>query len=92
MTLYRWLKKEGLPVSLRFCSPAECCSLMGQSRSGILLYLHTRGGHYTAYENAGGGRLHFYNAVYGRQNMIMDPAEFFRKYVFVPATILIYVT
>ena len=91
LTLYRWLKKEGLPVRMKMCTEAECCRLMKQSKNGILLYFHSRGGHYTAYANTGSGKIHFLNAVYGKRNMIMDPESFFSEHILIPVTVLIYI-
>ena len=90
-TLFRWLRKKGLPVKFSFLSKSNGIKHMKSSRFGILLYTHKRGSHYTAYKNVGGGKLHFYNAIYGKENHIVTPEEFFKKYVLLPIAMVIYV-
>ncbi len=89
-TLFYWLKKKGLPVKFSFLSKGNGIKHMNESKCGILLYTHKKGSHYTAYRNIGNGYLHFYNAVYGKQNHIMKAEDFFKKYVLLPMAMVIY--
>ncbi len=89
-SLYTWLKREGLPVRIFVGLKQQCCEKMLESSSGILLYTHKRGGHYTAYRKVSKDHLQFYNAVYGLRDMVVAPDQFMNKYVFLPWTTVIY--
>jgi len=90
-TLAHWLKKEGLPIHISMMLKGQTAEKMKHSSTGILLYTHKRGSHYTAYRNAGNGTVQFYNAVYGARNMIITPEAFIKKYVLLPWMFLIYI-
>ena len=91
LTVMMWLRKQGL--ACRLTPPYDGMALKAaeKSSSGILLYTHSRGAHYAAYRKMPDGRLHFYNAVYGRRNHETQLAEFIRNYALFPVSSLIYV-
>lgn len=89
--LWVWLKDHGLPVKMSAPFDRHAVEKMKQSRSGILLYSHTRGAHYCAYRSQNDGTMHFYNAVYGRKNHIMTPEEFLKQYALFPFSSAIYI-
>ncbi|MEE3488606.1 MAG: hypothetical protein VZT48_10955 [Bulleidia sp.] len=64
VSLVYWLRKQGLDVKIAVGKRA-CIKAMQESNSGIFLYSHEKGSHYTSYEKVGKNRFHFYNAVYG---------------------------
>ncbi|MCH4222386.1 MAG: hypothetical protein LKF62_03245 [Solobacterium sp.] len=88
MSLYFWLKSQGLNVQVTPYGRNRVLNAMKQSSSGILLYTHTHGAHYTAYHKEPDGKYHFYNAVYGMRYQIMDGEAFMEKYT-VPLSLMV---
>lgn len=75
-----YLKHMGFSVGLTF-GKKNCIAQMKHSKNGILLYGRTFGAHFVFYRREfGHARLHFYNAVYGKENHYERPEEFFSKY------------
>ena len=89
--LYLWLRKKGLKVHMRHISRNQCVKQMKNSSSGIFLYIHKRGSHFTTYENLKDGTFKFYNAVYGKKNMILNIEQFIHTYTFLPIGFLLYI-
>ncbi|MBR3310429.1 MAG: hypothetical protein IKG15_01255 [Solobacterium sp.] len=87
--LYVWLRQQGMPVSLTLPGNRSAEKAMLSGKNGILLYTHRNGLHYVLYENLGNGRMHFFNAVYGRKMHIEEPGAFIRKNCFLPLTMVI---
>lgn len=90
--LFRYLKNEGLSVRIQVIDKENCEDIMKSTKSGILLYIHSRGAHYTAYQKTGNGRYHFYNAVYGQRYMVVSASAFMNKYLFIKSALLISVS
>lgn len=91
ISLYFWLKKQGLNAHISGGTNAKMIKKMCASKSGILLYIHRTNAHYVAYEVLKDGRIQFYNAVYGKKNHITTASEFLRENSFIPLSSLIYV-
>lgn len=91
ISLYFWLKKQGLNAHISVGTNAKMIKKMCASKSGILLYIHRTNAHYVAYEVLKDGRIQFYNAVYGKKNHITTASEFLRENSFIPLSSLIYV-
>ena len=91
ISLYFWLKKQGLNVHISAGTNAKIIKKMCASKSGILLYIHRHNAHYVAYEVCKDGRVHFYNAIYGKKNHIMTASEFLSENSFIPLSSLIYI-
>ena len=86
-----YLRAQGLQVHAAVFSRSVCLSAMAHSSSGILLYTHKKGAHYTAYQRTDSGLYHFYNAVYGADRMILSGGQFLKTYAFLPVNMLLYV-
>jgi hypothetical protein len=86
-----YLRSQGLKVDAAVFSRALCLSAMAHSDSGILLYTHKKGAHYTAYQRTDSGLYHFYNAVYGADRMVLSGGQFLKTYAFLPVNMLLYV-
>jgi len=91
ISLYFWLKKQGLNAHISVGTNAKIIKKMCASKSGILLYIHRTNAHYVAYEVLKDGRIQFYNAVYGKKNHITTASEFLSENSFIPLSSLIYV-
>ena len=91
ISLYFWLKKQGLNAHISAGTNAKIIKKMCASKSGILLYIHRHNAHYVAYEVCKDGRVHFYNAIYGKKNHIMTASEFLSEDFFIPLSSLIYI-
>ncbi|MBF1072933.1 MAG: hypothetical protein HXL40_07650, partial [Solobacterium sp.] len=91
ISLYFWLKKQGLSAHISVGTNAKIIKKMCASKSGILLYIHRTNAHYVAYEVLKDGRIQFYNAVYGKKNHITTASEFLSENSFIPLSSLIYV-
>jgi len=91
ISLYFWLKKQGLNAHISVGTNAKIIKKMCASKSGILLYIHRTNAHYVAYEVLKDGRVQFYNAVYGKKNHITTASEFLSENSFIPLSSLIYV-
>ena len=91
ISLYFWLKKQGLNSHISVGTNAKIIKKMCASKSGILLYIHRTNAHYVAYEVLKDGRIRFYNAVYGKKNHITTASEFLSENSFIPLSSLIYV-
>ena len=91
ISLYFWLKKQGLSVHISAGTNAKIIKKMCASKSGILLYIHRTNAHYVAYEVLKDGKIQFYNAVYGKKNHITTASEFLSENSFIPLSSLIYV-
>lgn len=91
ISLYFWLKKQGLNVHMSAGTNTKIIKKMCASKSGILLYIHRYNAHYVAYEVCKDGRIHLYNAVYGKRNHIMTASEFLSEHSFIPLSSLIYI-
>ena len=91
MMVMLWLKKKGLKVRMTLPSDLLCVRAVKTSSSGILLYTHARGAHYTAYRRNPDGTLQFYNAVYGRRNHNVRFEEFLKQHALFPVSSVIYV-
>ena len=91
ISLYFWLKKQDLNVHISAGTNAKIIKKMCASKSGILLYIHRTNAHYVAYEVCKDGRIHFYNAVYGKKNHIITASEFLSENSFIPLASLIYI-
>ena len=91
ISLYFWLKKQGLNSHISVGTNAKIIKKMCASKSGILLYIHRTNAHYVAYEVLKDGRIQFYNAVYGKKNHITTASEFLSENSFIPLSSLIYV-
>ena len=91
ISLYFWLKKQGLSAHISVGTNAKIIKKMCASKSGILLYIHRTNAHYVAYEVLKDGRIQFYNAVYGKKNYITTASEFLSENSFIPLSSLIYV-
>ena len=91
ISLYFWLKKQGLGVHISVGTNAKMIKKMCASKSGILLYIHRTNAHYVAYEVLKDGKIQFFNAVYGKKNHITTASEFLRENSFIPLSSLIYV-
>ncbi len=89
--LYNWLVKQGMQVRLSLPGMKAVKEAMASSRSGILLYTHKQGMHYTAYRKVSSNSFQFYNAVYGLEDHIETIDSFFRKYSFLPIASVIYI-
>lgn len=89
--LYYWLKKQGLRVHMTHLSQKACIEQMKNSSSGILLYYHKRGSHFTTYKKLEDGTFKLYNAIYGKQNHISTMEEFIQKHSRIPLNFLIYI-
>lgn len=87
--LYRWLKKQGIDVSMSLPANSAALKKIASSPCGIILYNHARGAHYVTYRNLGKGHIQIYNAVYGKRNHVMDSAEFMRKFSLFPTCFVI---
>ena len=77
--LLKYFKKHGIAMHMYTGSNERIAKIIQDSTMGILLYVHTDGAHYCAYEKRPDGRIRFLNAGYGRRNDIMDPARFLRQ-------------
>ena len=88
--LWVWLRDQGVNALMSAPFDRHAVKVMNESRFGILLYSHKRGAHYCAYRNLGGGKMQFYNAVYGRKQHIMTPEEFLKTYALFPFSSVIY--
>ena len=91
ISLYFWLKKQGLNIHMSAGTNTKIIKKMCASKSGILLYIHRHNAHYVAYEVCKDGRIHLYNAVYGKRNHIMTASEFLSEHSFIPLSSLIYI-
>lgn len=88
-SLYRWLKKQGLNVSMSLPSNISAKKKIRQSPCGIILYSHSRGAHYVVYRNLGKNRVQIYNAVYGRKNHVISADEFMKEFTLFPTSVVI---
>jgi hypothetical protein len=89
MSLYFYLKKEGLQVRINPYGRRRVLAAMAKGNTGILLYTHTRGAHYTAWKKMPNGSFHFFNAVYGLKYQVMTGEEFLKKYSLPLSTMVI---
>lgn len=87
--LYRWLKKQGLNLTMSLPANFHAASLIRTSPGGIILYSHKRGAHYVTYRNLGGGKVQIYNAVYGRRNHVIGIDEFLKEFTLFPTSVVI---
>lgn len=87
--LMKYLKGEGLPLNMQIIDSENCESVMADTSSGIILYVHTRGAHYTCYKKMRNGRYHFYNAVYGSRYQVISASAFMNKYPFIKRAVLL---
>lgn len=92
MSLYFYLKKEGMNVRMVPYGRKRVLAAMAGGDSGILLYTHSRGAHYTAWKKMPNGSCHFYNAVYGMKYQVMRAEDFLKKYSLPLSTMVIIVT
>lgn len=74
--LYLYLKKCKLDVSVSLPGKQGCLRALQECECGILLYQHSRGGHYAAFDKADQNRVHFYNAVYRKKDHITSLEQF----------------
>lgn len=89
--LTMWLRSKKLKVGMTLPSNRKAAAAMHASDSGILLYTHAHGAHYTTYRKLPSGEFWFYNAVYGRASHIDTAEGFMNKYVLFPFSTAIYV-
>ena len=86
-----FLRQKGLRVKRSLPSDTLTANAMDNSDSGILLYSHRRGAHYTAYRRVDEKRFQFFNAVYGERNLVMTPGDFLSRYALFPLSCVLYV-
>lgn len=86
----RYLKRSGFPM--RSCFGVKRAAERAQAaRAGVLLYRHSGGWHFVAFERADGGRLHFYNAIAGAPDHIERMDSFLRRQNLAKTVWLMYV-
>lgn len=85
-----WLKRQGLNLGLTRGTNRQSIEAMKKYKGGILLYTHRRGAHYVAFENIGGGKIHVWNAVYGKRDHIDTPENFLKVYAWLPFSSVLY--
>jgi hypothetical protein len=90
INLYSYLKRHGLDLKMRTGLSSSLIHKMEQSQAGILLFNHTYGSHYAAYERIDDRRYHFWNAVYGKQNDIITMDKFQKERVLWPLGTVLY--
>lgn len=91
LMLLVWLRSRGLNAAMTRPSNRKALEAMKKTKSGILLYTHNRGAHYTAFRRMPGGQLWFYNAVYGKASHVDSAEGFLKKYSLFPFSTVIYV-
>jgi hypothetical protein len=89
ITLMAYLQKQGLKVSLSFPSDRLAVKAVRNSSSGILIYNHKQGAHYTAFCTLQGETVHFYNAVYGQCFHEEPVSAFLKRNDFLPISMVI---
>lgn len=89
--LRRYLNKKGLPAKLSLPLDTDALPKIISSRCGIILYHHAYGAHFCAYRKEEDGRLHFYNAIYGRRYHFDTLEHFMKSYEFLPFTMALYI-
>ena len=87
--LIRWLKKQGLDVHVSAPFNKSAVKMVRSSKSGIILYNHTKGAHYTTYRYLGDSKVQLYNARYGRRNHVISIDEFMYSFTLFPTSIVI---
>lgn len=90
-SMYLYLKSLHIPVKWAAGRDKKITEKMKKSRFGILAYTHNKGAHYTSYRSLGDGRVHFYNAIYGRSFHKEAPERFLAKHSLLKASILLYI-
>ena len=88
-SLFLWLKKQGLDVSMSLPSNRNCVKKIRRSTCGVILYNHSRGAHYVTYRNLGHDNIQIYNAVYGKRSHVMKSADFMKKFALFPTSVVI---
>ncbi len=91
LMLLVWLRSRGLNAAMTRPSNARALEAMRKTQSGILLYTHSRGAHYTAFRRLSSGQLWFYNAIYGKASHVDSPEGFLKKYALFPFSTVIYI-
>ncbi len=79
-SMYRYLKRYIPSVQIVTGDKETLTESMEESQSGILLYKHKTNRHFVAYRRERNGKYHFYNARYGKANLIMSPKQFLDIY------------
>lgn len=87
--LYKYLRKNNVNAYFTPIFKNQCIRDIKNSKYGIILYIHNRGSHYVAYKNLGNGKCIYYNAVYGRNNHVMEIEDFYKKFSITPLGMLI---
>lgn len=91
LTLLVWLRSKHLNAKMTLPGNARAAAAMKDSKSGILLYSHAHGAHYTTYRRLDSGEFWFYNAVYGKASHVETAEGFLQKYALFPFSTAIYV-
>lgn len=87
-SLRRWLSGCGMNMTIQITCWNHLEETMNETQSGILVYAHKRGAHYTMYEKTASGRFLFYNNEYGTDHLILTVAEFRKRYAILPFALL----
>lgn len=86
-----WLRKKGLPVQMSMPGNQRALKCMMHSSCGILLYQHAHGAHYAAYEAEKNGKIHLYNAIYGRRDYTVNAEQFLKRETLFPFASVLYI-
>ena len=78
LRVLRYLRKSGFPLRSAF-GVKRAARIAETARSGILLYRHSGGWHFVAFERADGGRLHFYTAIAGAPDHMESMGSFLKR-------------
>lgn len=78
--LFFFLKENRLDVFLSLPGIKGCTDSIAHCQSGILLYQHSHGGHYAAFQKVNDQKVHFYNAFYRKKNHVVDLNQFLKAH------------
>ncbi len=89
LPLFIWLRKH-TPLRIALISNYTPVRLK-RSKGGIVWYFTGKGLHYAAFSNCGGGKFHFFNAVYGDKHLRCTLSDFRKRYCPLPWMVVFYV-
>lgn len=81
--LKRFLKKRGHHLKTAF-THKKAARLARHAQAGILLYPHRRGMHYVCFSARDGGKLRFFNAIYGNESHLATMEDFLKQFPISP--------